>query len=76
MTHSGEAQQELAYVVGKERAASLLSAVRAEVLREAADTAQQVGNDAYYDAGQRHAEGAWRVRDELRRMADAAEGGE
>lgn len=43
---------------------------RPDALREAADLAHAMGAALYDDAGQRHAEGAWAVRDRLNTLAN------
>lgn len=48
---------------------------RAEVLREAADAAERVGQQTYLSAPEElRAEGAWATAAELRRMADGSDG--
>lgn len=55
------------------RALEVARAERAAALREAADIAHNEGTRLYDDAGQRHAEGAWAVRDRLRTLANTPE---
>jgi hypothetical protein len=51
-------------------AVEVARAERIATYRAAADLAHAEGNRLYSDSGQRHAQGAWAVRDALRARAD------
>lgn len=54
-------------------AVEVARAERISAYRAAADIAHAEGNRLYDDSGQRHAQGAWAVRDALRARADEME---